>query len=94
MGETMKRVEIEVKVSNALGLHARPAAMLVRKANTFQSSLTLLHPSGKGDCKSVLDILMLAAGQNTALKLSAEGSDADAAAQAISELFQSKFGEE
>ena len=94
MGETMKRVEIEVKVSNALGLHARPAAMLVRKANTFQSSLTLFHPSGKGDCKSVLDILMLAAGQNTALKLIAEGSDAEAAAQAISELFQSKFGED
>ena len=90
----MKRVEVEVKVLNTLGLHARPASMLVRLANTFQSSITLIHPSGKGDCKSVLDLLMLAAGHDTSLKLVAEGSDAEAAARAIIEFFANKFGEE
>lgn len=90
----MKRVEVEVKVLNALGLHARPASQLVRLANTFQSSITLIHPSGSGNCKSVLDLLMLAAGRNTALKLVAEGSDAEDAAKAISGLFLDKFGEE
>lgn len=90
----MKRIEVEVKVSNALGLHARPASMLVRMANTFQSSITLSNPSGSGDCKSVLDLLMLAAGRDTTLKLVAEGSDAEAAAQAISDFFRDKFGEE
>lgn len=90
----MKRVEVEVKVLNALGLHARPASQLVRLANTFQSTITLIHPSGSGNCKSVLDLLMLAAGHDTSLKLVAEGADAEAAAQAISGLFQNKFGEE
>ncbi len=90
----MKRIEVEVKVLNALGLHARPASQLVRLANTFQSSITLIHPSGSGNCKSVLDLLMLAAGRDTALKLVAEGSDAEDAVKAISGLFQDKFGEE
>ena len=90
----MKRIEVEVKVLNALGLHARPASQLVRLANTFQSSITLIHPSGSGNCKSVLDLLMLAAGRDTALKLVAEGSDAEDAAKAISGLFLDKFGEE
>lgn len=90
----MKRIEVDVKVQNALGLHARPASMLVRTANTFQSSITLVHPSGSGNCKSVLDLLMLAAGHDTTLKLIAEGKDAEAAVQAISGLFQNKFGEE
>ena len=90
----MKRIEVEVKVLNALGLHARPASQLVRLANTFQSSITLIHPSGSGNCKSVLDLLMLAAGRDTALKLVAEGSDAEDAVKAISTLFLDKFGEE
>ena len=90
----MKRVEVDVKVLNTLGLHARPAALLVRKANTFQSDITLSGPSGSGSCKSVLDLLMLAAGRGTTLKLAAEGGDAEAASQAIAAMFQSKFGEE
>lgn len=90
----MKRIEVEVKVLNALGLHARPASQLVRLANTFQSSITLIHPSGSGNCKSVLDLLMLAAGRDTSLKLVAEGCDAEDAAKAISGLFLDKFGEE
>ena len=90
----MKRIEVEVKVLNALGLHARPASQLVRLANTFQSSITLIHPSGSGNCKSVLDLLMLAAGRDTSLKLVTEGSDAEDAAKAISGLFLDKFGEE
>lgn len=90
----MKRIEIDVKVLNTLGLHARPASMLVRKANAFASDLILSSPAGSGSCKSVLDLLMLAAGHGTTLKLSAEGPDADAATHAIAALFQSKFGEE
>lgn len=90
----MKRIEVDVKVLNTLGLHARPASMLVRKANTFASDITLSGPAGSGSCKSVLDLLMLAAGCGTTLKLAAEGPDADAASHAIAALFQNKFGEE
>lgn len=90
----MKHIEVSVKVENTLGLHARPASMLVRKANSFQSEITLTGASGSGNCKSVLDLLMLAAGRDTVLKLTAEGTDAEEAVREIAGMFRNKFGEE
>ncbi len=90
----MSRIEQNVEVLNALGLHARPASLLVRQANSFKSAITLSNHSGSGDCKSVLELLMLTAGQGTTLKLVVEGTDAEEACRAITGLFLSKFGED
>ena len=90
----MKNTVCEIHVSNRLGLHARPAAMLVREANRFSSSLTLRKDKTAADCRSILDLLSIAAPQGTTLELVASGADADEAAAAITGMFDNKFGEE
>lgn len=84
-----------VKVGNEMGLHARPAAQVVHIAGRFQSELKLsrLDSHGEADCRSVLALLMLAAGKDTVLELRATGHDAAAAAAAVEEYFQRNFDE-
>lgn len=82
-----------VTVRNAQGLHARPADMLVRLANQFQSDLHLGKSGQWVDCKSILSVLTLGATQGTELSLSATGSDAETALEAIGELFETGFDE-
>lgn len=91
----MKRCELDVTVANRLGLHARPAAALVRRANAFKSNVLLVKDGEEVNCKSVLSLMMLAAGEGTRLRILAEGAeDAEDAAQAIARLFAERFGEE
>lgn len=82
-----------VVVLNRLGLHLRPADLLVRTAMRFQSQIELEKDGQAVDCKSILGILTLAAGQGTQLNLRASGSDAVEAVQALSELFAQSFHE-
>lgn len=83
-----------VIVRNPQGLHARPADMLVRLANQFQSKITIGKSGHLVDCKSILSVLTLGATQGTELSVSAAGADDGAAAlQAISELFDAGFDE-
>ena len=82
-----------VTVCNAQGLHARPADMLVRLANRFESDIQIGKDGQLVDCKSILSILTLGAAQGTELSLSAEGPDAMLALQSISELFEAGFEE-
>lgn len=84
----------ELTVLNKMGLHARPAALIVRCANTFESEMTIEKDSEIVDCKSILGIITLSAASGTKLILSATGCDASAAIDAIAELFNSKFDEE
>ncbi len=84
-----------VRISNALGLHARAAAQLVRLANTFSSSIRLQREDNgtSANAKSILSVLHLAAGCNVALSIVADGEDEAAAIDAIEKLFLDGFGE-
>ena len=82
-----------VTVCNTQGLHARPADLLVRLANQFESEIQIGKAGQYVDCKSILSILTLGAGQGTELPLSANGPDATLALQSICELFEAGFEE-
>lgn len=93
--QIVKRCEKEITVVNRLGLHARPAAMIVRLANTFKADIALVKDGEEVNCKSVLALMMLAAGMGTVLQIVAcDHEDAAAAVEAIAGLFADKFGEE
>lgn len=79
---------------NRLGLHARAAARFVHVANRYRSRITLSRDTRTMDGKSILGILLLAAGPGTVLRLSADGEDEGAAIDALSDLVGSRFGEE
>ena len=87
----------EIVVSNKLGLHARPAMQFVDLANQFKSAVTV-HKGGEEpasvDGKSVMQMITLAAGEGTPLRIDADGEDAETAVEKLAELFASKFGEE
>lgn len=87
-------VERDVEIINRLGLHARAAAKLVQTATAFQSKV-LLHKDGESvDAKSILGILLLAAGQGSHLTIRCEGSDETPALAAVTELVADRFGED
>ncbi len=90
----MKKVEKEITVTNSLGLHARPASMLVKQANEFKSEIFLDKNGELVNCRSVLALLMLAAGKGTLLRICAEGEDAAEAVDTIAGIFADNFGEE
>jgi phosphotransferase system enzyme I (PtsI) len=82
-------------VTGRLGLHARAAANLVRVANQFQSNISLqrVDNSSEADAKSILSILMLAAGRGTGLRIIAHGPDEELALNEVCDLFARNFGE-
>jgi phosphocarrier protein len=87
-------VERRIDVVNRLGLHARAAAKLVHLAGTFECSVVLVTEEGEEiDAKSILGILLLAAGQGTRLTLRCAGADEAPAVEAIATLFADRFGE-
>lgn len=88
----MKRKE--VPITNKFGLHARPAALLVKLASTFESDVQLVKEDTEVNAKSILGVMMLAAGPGNVVTIVAEGKDEEAAVQAISNLIESRFGEE
>ena len=87
----------EVVIRNKLGLHARPAMQFVDVANQFKSDVRV-HKGGEepvdADGKSVMQMIILAATEGTPLRIEAEGEDADQAIGKLTELVESKFGEE
>jgi phosphocarrier protein HPr len=85
--------EREVKIINKLGIHARPAAEIVKTAAKFKSTITIIRDELEVNAKSIMGVMMLAAEQGATIKLRAEGSDADAALDALTELIAAKFGE-
>lgn len=87
-------VEREVEVLNELGIHARPASILAKKAKEFPCRLFIISDDEKADLSSMMSILMLAAAKGRKLIIRGEGEGAEAAVNAVAELFNSKFGEE
>ncbi len=87
-------VEKKIEVVNKLGLHARPAAMLVSTAGKFKSEISLKKGDVEANAKSILSVMMLAAEVGSFVTIKAQGEDEQQAAQAIAQLFEQKFGEE
>lgn len=83
-----------VKVVNSLGLHARPASMLVQVASRYNSDITLSRDEMKINAKSIMGVMMLAAEKGAEVEIEAVGDDAKEAVAAIRELFIRKFDEE
>lgn len=84
----------DLTVTNKLGIHARPAAMFVKIASKFQSEITVKKDGEQINGKSIMGLMMLAAGCGSRLRLKAEGPDAATALHELEQLFQRKFDEE
>ncbi len=89
-----REINREVKISNSLGLHARPAMQLVDLATRFEASLQIAKGKQLVDAKSIMQVMTLAATQGTKLILSASGPDAPEAIAAMAKLIAEGFGEE
>ena len=87
-------VERKIEVTNRLGLHARPAAMLVQKATKFKSEIKLQKDDLEVNAKSILSVMALAAEMGSFVIIKAEGEDEAIALEELAKLFEEKFGEE
>jgi len=85
--------QIEAEIVNKLGLHARASAKLTQLAGGFQSDIWLTRNGRRVNAKSIMGVMMLAAGKGSTIGIETEGSDADAALQAILNMIVDKFGE-
>jgi len=82
-----------VKVVNKLGLHARASAKLTSAASAFASQVWISRNGRRVNAKSIMGVMMLAAGLGSTVELEADGADEVAAMEAIEKLFADKFGE-
>jgi phosphocarrier protein len=80
-------------ISNKLGLHARPSAQITQAASRFSSEVWLSKNGRRVNAKSIMGVMMLAAGQGSVLTVEAEGEDEARAVDAIGELIAAGFGE-
>ena len=87
-------VEKILTVRNRAGIHARPASLIAQMANKYQSEISLEKDSIVVNAKSIMGVITMAAGYNTAITLKVEGPDEQDAANAIEKLFEGKFEEE
>ena len=93
-GGAVKKIEKEITIVNRLGLHARPAAMFVRIASRFRSEIWVEKEGEQINGKSIMGLMMLAAGQGSKLCIRCEGPDADRAMQELEELIKARFNED
>lgn len=87
-------IEKTYVVSNRLGLHARPASLFVKTTSRFQSSIKVIKGEHEVDGKSIMGILMLAAGPGVDLKIVVDGPDEASVIQSLDDLFQRHFDDE
>ena len=85
--------ERSVKIINKLGIHARPAAEIVKTASRFGSNITIVRDELEVNGKSIMGVMMLAAEQGSTIAIKAEGPDADAALDALESVIADGFGE-
>ena len=84
---------IKVQVENEYGLHARPAAMIVRALTGLECEVILYARSEEANCRNILDIMSLAITCGEELSIQAQGPDSENALSSIQALFESRFGE-
>lgn len=85
--------QIQSHIINKLGLHARAAGKLVQTASEYNSDIHVSFQGQTVNAKSILGVMMLAAGKGSVITLTAEGDDAQAALQALQDLIADRFGE-
>jgi len=83
----------EAPIVNKLGLHARASAKLTQLASKFSCEIWLTRNNRRVNAKSIMGVMMLAAGKGSSVLIEADGKDADAALKALQELIANKFGE-
>ena len=90
----MAKITEIIKIKNKLGLHARPAALMVQEAAQYSSNIEFENDGVKVNGKSIMGVMMLAAAFGSELSVIADGDDAEAAISGIRALIDSKFDEE
>ena len=83
----------ELTISNKLGIHARPAAQFVKTASRFEARIRVEKDGEEVDGKSIMGLMMLAAGHGSVVTVIAEGSDAEEALKALQDLVDQNFEE-
>ena len=86
--------ERAVQVVNANGIHARPAAEIVKTAGKFNANITIARDDLEVNAKSIMGVMMLAAECGSTVRLRADGDDADGALDALAVLIAGRFGEQ
>src|SRR5262250_1326589 len=89
-----QKIERDVPVINRLGLHARPAAMFVRVASRYRAEVWVSKEGEEVNGKSIMGLMMLAAGQGSKLRIRCEGPDADKAMEELAALIKAGFNED
>lgn len=84
----------DIKITNRLGLHARPAAMLAQTAGNFACEIKITKDQVEVNAKSIMGVMMLAAEYGSTLRLQFNGADEEAAAKTVTALFTNNFNEE
>jgi phosphocarrier protein len=92
--ERVRKLEKDLPIPNRLGLHARPAAMFVRIASRYRSEIWVSKEGEEVNGKSIMGLMMLAAGQGSKLHIRCEGPDADKAMEEIEALVKAGFNED
>ena len=82
-----------VKIINKLGLHARAAARFVQIASEFESDINVIHGEKEVNGKSIMGVMMLAAGKGSEIRIVASGGDETQALEKLGELVENRFGE-
>ncbi|MBC7513074.1 MAG: HPr family phosphocarrier protein [Herminiimonas sp.] len=86
-------IEQEIEIVNKLGLHARASAKLTQLAAKFQSDVWMTRNKRRVNAKSIMGVMMLAAGKGAKVLLEVEGTDEQTCFDALAELINNKFGE-
>ena len=86
-------IERDLVINNRLGLHARATAKLVQLLSSYRSNCTLTAKGREVNAKSIMGVMLLAAGQGTHVKLRVDGDDEQDAADAVQALFDRRFDE-
>ena|SRR5437764_6303059 len=94
IGTKPQKAEKEITIINRLGLHARPAALFVKVATRYRSDVWVKKESEEVNGKSIMGLMMLAAGQGSKLQIRCEGPDAERALEDIEELIKARFNED
>ncbi len=86
-------IKSSINISNKLGLHARASAKLTKAAGGFSSEIHLTRNGRRVNAKSIMGVMMLAAGMGTEIEIEVDGADEGAAMAALRTLIEGKFGE-
>ena len=94
MSAKPQRIERELTIANKLGIHARPASMFVRIATRFDCDVFVEKDGETVNGKSIMGLMMLAAGPGSRIRVHAEGSEASKAVEELESLIRAKFNED